>query len=140
MDSERNLQILIELINKIMPALVILAACVIVYLFFNAELLKEFINLIVPITVYAIALYASYYFRSRKNKRMIREENNSEITIRINYFTFFYHDALVFCTPALIILAAFWLKGEVTYFDILYSAIAMTGLYLSVLIYKRKII
>jgi len=123
-----------------MPALIILLAGAVIYFFFNAESLREFINLVVPIAIYAAALSTSFVVRKRKEKRLASDGDSSEITIRINYFTFFWHDALMFCTPAAIIIAAFLLKGEVTYFDILYSAIAMTGLYLSILIYKRRII
>lgn len=139
MDSEKNLKVLLEVINWAMPTLILIIAGLVVYFFFNEEALKSFIKLLVPITIYSSGLGITFFVRKRKDAKM-KADQGPEVKITLNYFTFFLHDVLVFVTPSLILIVAFWLKGEVTYFDILYSGIALTGLYLSELIYKRKIV
>jgi|GEM_PF-5129068 len=137
-DNEKNLQLLLAAINWIMLPLILIIAGMIVYFFFNQEILRAFIKLLVPVVIYSSGLGITFWVRKRKAAKM-KEDQGPEVRITLNYFTFFWHDALVFITPSIIIIAAFWLRGEVTYYDILYSGIAMTGLYLSELIYKRKI-
>jgi hypothetical protein len=140
MDVERNLKIIFEILYRIMPGIIIIVAALVIYFFFNAELFKTLAKLLVPLVLFASGLAGSYAFRKRKQKKLVYDNGRPEVTITINYFTLFWHDALVFLTPSAILIAAYWFKGSVGYFDLLSAALAMTGLYLSELIYKRKIV
>ena len=130
---------LLNFLYAIMPGVIIIIAGIIILFFFNEEALKSILKLVVPLALYLSGIGAALVIRKKKSKIIKADSGGTDqTTIYVSYMAFFWHDVLVFATPCIIILAAYFVKGQVEIFDILASAIAAGGLYLSELIYRKK--
>ncbi len=138
MDADKNLALLLNFIYAIMPGVLIIIAGAIVLFFFNEEALKSILRLAIPLALYLSGIGAALVIRKRRSKAAKAYSGGSDQkTIYIGQMALFWHDALVFGVPCLIILSAYFINGRVEIFDILASAIACVGLYLSELIYRK---
>lgn len=137
MDGQKNLEVTLELIDRIIIPVILIVAGVILYYLYQAQYLQQLIEMVVALGFYCCGLGLAYWARNRKKKRLAEQNGSQEVQININYFSFFWHDCLLFLTPAAIILFIYWFKGEVGWADVGASAICFVGLYLSELIYKR---
>lgn len=139
MDGDKNLKALLDFLYAIMPGVIILAAGFIMFWFYDAETLRVALRLLLPLVLYLSGVGGAFVIRKRRSEiRKSDAGGTDQTTITVSYMALFWHDALVFGTPCLIILAAYCLKGQVELFDIVASAIACCGLYLSELIYRKK--
>ena len=137
MDGQKNLEVVLELIDRIIIPVILVIAAVVLYYLYQAQYLQQFIEMVVALGFYAGGLGLAYWARNRKKKRLAEQNGSQDIQINISYFRFFWHDCLIFLTPAAIILFIYWFKGEVGWLDVCASGICFIGLYLSELIYKR---
>lgn len=137
MDSQKNLEMLLALIDYIIMPVILAVAGIVIFFLYQADLLGQFIEMVVALGIYAGGLGIAYWVRNRKKKSMIYDSGSQQVQININYFNYFLHDCLLFLTPALIIIFIYWIKGNVSWTDVAASAICFIGLYLSELIYKR---
>ena len=138
MDADKNLNFIMSAVYAVMPGILVLAAGILVVSAFRADELKSLLKLVVPLAFYVSCLSGAFAVRKRKSRSLKFDGGGEDtVTITVSYMALFWHDALVFGTPFIIILAAYLLNGAVDSFDILVSAIACVGLYLSELLYKR---
>lgn len=119
--------------------LLVAAAILIIFIYYNFEFFDRLMKLLIPAIFYGTGIALSMFFRRKKDRAMKSAQGSSEITIYLSQFDLLKHDLLMFLTPLMIIAVAYFVKKEVSALDIVYSVIALVGLYLSELIYKRKI-
>ncbi len=136
--GEKITKIFFDVLYAIMPTGIIVITGLIFYFNYNDQFLENLMSFIFPVLFYVICLLICFYYRRHKKKKIIAENGSQEIYIVINYFSLFWHDMLLFLTPCIIIILAYWVKGQVDIIDIVSSAIAAIALYLSELIYKNK--
>lgn len=117
----------------------VVIGALVIYYFYNKELFEQLGRLLFPLLLYGIALSFVYLMKQKKQKKLIEDNGSPEVTITVNYFYFFWHDLLIFGTPSLMLIGTYWYRGQVTYWDIVLSAIALVGLYSSSIIYKSRI-
>lgn len=136
--GDKILKFIGVIFNNIIAWFFVAVACIIIYLFYHPEYVKDLIKILVPLLIYCLGLVISVKYRQTQKKRLEGNYGSSEETIVVNQVDFLKHDLLMFLTPLAILAAAYFLNGEVQKNDIISSAIALCGLYLSELIYKRK--
>jgi len=130
---------LINFLTPLMPLIMVVIGALVIYYFYNKELFEQLGRLLFPLLLYGIALSFVYLMKQKKQKKLIEDNGSPEVTITVNYFYFFWHDLLIFGTPSLMLIGTYWYRGQVTYWDIVLSAIALVGLYSSSIIYKSRI-
>lgn len=139
MDADKNWEALLNFLYVIMPGVIIILAGIIMIYYYNEEVFLTILRLMIPMALYLSGIGASFVIRKKKSKVIKADSGGTDqTTINISYMKFFLHDVLTLGTPATIILAAYFIKGEVAMFDIVASGIACAGLYLSELIYRKK--
>jgi hypothetical protein len=108
------------------------------YFNFNEELYRQLMLFLLPAGSYCLAILVVIWFRRRKHKRL--EEGGSETSsgVYITQWDLMKHDLVMFATPLIMIGITKFVKGDIEGFDIFLSLIALLGIYVSELIYKRK--
>jgi len=77
-------------------------------------------------------------WRKRKNDNLVKGGSETGSTIYITQWDRMKHDLVMFMTPIIMLLVAKFYKKNVDGFDIILSAIAFIGLYMSKWVYNKK--
>ena len=139
MDNDKAKEILLNILFFFASWIIIgLAAIAAYFLYYNPELLKQFLAILVVAAFYGWGLIFAFWFRKRKAERL-KKVGQDEATIYLTQFDLFKHDVLIFGTPLLMLGIIYLINNEVTGADLINSVVAFIGLYLTSLIYKKKI-
>ncbi len=138
-DRQEFAKNIFNLVFNIAGWVFVIIAIIVVYLFFNPELIEKYAMILIPALIYGGGMIIASWFNAKKKTRMEKGEGTSEFNLYINQVDFAKHDLLMFLTPFFIIIMFYWSKEKMAMADIFASAIAFVGLYLSKKIYTRKI-
>jgi len=114
-------------------------AIIVMYFFFKPELLKQYAMILVPVFIYGCGMIISFWINNRKKKVIEKGGGSAEYNLYVSQFDFAKHDLLIFLVPLIIIGIFYWGKRGLSGTDLIASVAAFLGLYLTKLIYKRKI-
>ena len=138
MDRDEIIKSILTFISNIFIWFILSGIVFFMYFFFNKELYEKLIKFLIPVFIYSSGLILVSMWRKRNNDNLVKGGSETGSTIYITQWDRMKHDLVMFMTPIIMLLVAKFYKKNVDGFDIILSAIAFIGLYMSKWVYNKK--
>jgi|GEM_PF-1180590 hypothetical protein len=121
--------LMIDFINLVFTIIIIGLAIIYFIAGDNFENFKKILESLAPLGLLMILFLINLKFWQEKAKKKQRE-GNMEIILRLNFFDKLKSDFIVFSMPTIILLIAFFARGQVDLFDLIEALIVFVLAYL----------
>lgn len=138
MNRDEILKAILTFISNVFIWVIIVAIVLFMYFFFNKDLYEKLMKFLVPVFIYSLGIVVMAFWRKRKNDNLVKGGSETGQTIYVTQWDKMKHDVVMFATPLIMLLVTKLYKKNVEGFDIILSAIAFLGLYMSEWVYKKK--